>query len=212
MKPIPGKSLLLAGMFLGVVLLSCEKNELPPDSIESPVLMAQGTFKGIDYNWIVDGTRVEGSTWISDSNTGLFPHAFVFNFSGTGTLPVLPGLRFYFNNHSLTFGNLNNQIDSTFQPGTKEFTTVFMNPVNPYNLNAVSLELRDSTNTYSSMTMDSLMTYGCIIDSTKNIIWKDEKSYRLVYLHFNCMLAGLNSPFDLYPFTDVKAVLAFPRE
>ncbi len=199
-------------MCLGMLLPSCEKNELPPVSEASPVLMAQGTFKGEGYTWTVDGSSVEGSTWVADSNAGLFPHAFVFSFSGKGVSGTLPSLKFYFNNHSLTFGEINNQIDSTFQPGLKEFTSVFVNPVNPFNLNSVAIEMKDSTNTYSSITMDSLTTYTCFIDSTKIITWKDEKPYQMVYLHFTCMLAGLNSPFNLWPFTNGKAVLAFPRE
>lgn len=198
-------------VFSGILLMSCEKNELDPDTPGSPVLYVQGTMNGIDLLWTAGESE---SMVVSQNNINTLPPSFSFymldsNMNGS----AYASIRFTFISYSDSMTSLNTALDSTFIQGPKEFAPFFPSPVNPLNLNTVLIEFQDSTGMYYPVPDSGLVVNAnFFIDSTRNMIWKDGNPYTLVYLHFECPLYLFNTPGMGLPFTDGKAVLAFRRD
>ena len=204
------------GIALITTQFSCKKNELEPSVKGVPVLQIEGDYMGSHFQWIIGNTSIAGvasSEIVVDSDSISLRH---FIFESRDSLNINRNIiTFDFTSYNDLLVDNNANQDSTFLPGTKAFSTSFNNPISSPQLNTVAINLSmDNNNPLTSRTL-SPNPGSFKIDSTKVIIWKDNKPYKMVYASFNCRMVDSQNPQDTLItriFSNGKAVLAFPRK
>lgn len=198
----------------GLMLLSCAKEELPVSADHSIVLYFSGKLDTVPFSFSTAQNNVaEPLIILSDSGIA---RVFMFNFydtSGKGLFDVA-SLQFKSSRTYDPMLSLNAELGETFQPGPKEFATVWGNPTNPFQLNSFTCELLKKDGSIYNSSFSNTITVGSIlVDSSRDIQWFDEKFYKLVYLSMDFNFQYSDTMITVTtPLTNGKALIAFPLE
>ncbi|MEI6575422.1 MAG: hypothetical protein WCO63_04515 [Bacteroidota bacterium] len=206
--------LLAYGLLLIATLSACQKTDLPPSKTGDPRLFIRGTFKNKNVDLSIGNSSVTGTPemkYVSEDSMNV--PTFIFNIVDNQN-PSGLSVKLSFVNYASQFGVINNRdLDSTFKPGNKKIDNYFYNPANPFRLNTCTFLVSDSTGNYSSRKFSPDNSY-CVIDSVSDLVWFDHKTYKMIYLSFNVMMTSTPFPDSttFLPFSNGKAVIAFPKE
>lgn len=208
MKRITIIFLLFTGLSAGL-LLSCSKEELEPSS-ETVIIMYFKGLLGTQPFYFSTDKGFLADTYVSSLDTMVREYTFVF--ADTSLTSEFAFASLNFRSPFLTESLSEEQdLDSTFLPRTFPLTQPFGNPTNPFQMGTFSCEMiKQSGETYTTLWFNGTINNGtAVVDSSRDITWIDQKTYKLVYLSLDFDIILKDS--SLVSVTNSSALIAFPK-
>ncbi len=207
MKRFTAIFLLLTGLSAGI-LLSCSKEELEPSS-ETVIIMYFKGLLGAQPFYFATDKGFLADTYVSSLDTMAREYTFVFADTSLTSEFAFASLNFRSPLMAVEV-SLEQDLDTTFRPRAFSMMQMFGNPANPFQLGTFACEITTlSGETYSSLTFNGITNGYAVVDSSRDITWIDQKTYKLVYLSLDFEMMLKDS--SLVAVTNSSALIAFPK-
>ena len=167
-------------MLLGLGLTGCERQELPADMEEEPVLFFRAEIDGKEVDFPVGAQGITGASEMYDVNNRRY---WRYVIKGADSMDM-ESFTFYLYNHEVPFGDPLSDLDSTIDTGNYDFAFAIAPISDPYQKSHVSARFRDKSG--REFTSTRVLQPGAKFEimNIENIIYNGQH-YRQVDVEFD---------------------------